>query len=117
MTAEALLCRMYLGWTLAPLRPIEPFGATYVYVDLAGSDTSSEVTLAVDWDDELIDTHEAAVATGVPDVVEVDEPAVAVGAAQLALDADHDVAEVHHAWILNENLDLQRLGQIGRAHV
>jgi len=26
---------------------------------------------------------------------------------------DHDVAEVHHAWILNENLDLQRLGLAG----
>ncbi len=26
---------------------------------------------------------------------------------------DHDVAEVHHAWVLNENLDLQRLGLAG----
>lgn len=36
--------------TLAPLRPIEPLGATYVYVDLTGADASSEVTLAVDWE-------------------------------------------------------------------
>jgi bacillithiol biosynthesis cysteine-adding enzyme BshC len=26
---------------------------------------------------------------------------------------DHDVAEVHHAWMLNENFDLQRLGLAG----
>ena len=26
---------------------------------------------------------------------------------------DHDLAEVHHAWLLNENLDLQRLGLAG----
>ena len=26
---------------------------------------------------------------------------------------DHDVAEVHHAWVLNDNFDLQRLGLAG----
>lgn len=26
---------------------------------------------------------------------------------------DHDVAEAHHAWLLNENLDLQRIGLAG----
>ncbi|MBM3989871.1 MAG: bacillithiol biosynthesis cysteine-adding enzyme BshC [Planctomycetes bacterium] len=26
---------------------------------------------------------------------------------------DHDIAELHHAWVLNENLDLQRLGLAG----
>ena len=26
---------------------------------------------------------------------------------------DHDVAEVHHAWLLNDNLDLQRVGLAG----
>ncbi len=26
---------------------------------------------------------------------------------------DHDIAEAHHAWLLNENLDLQRLGLAG----
>ena len=26
---------------------------------------------------------------------------------------DHDVAEVHHAWLVNENLDLQRVGLAG----
>src|SRR5439155_22538453 len=26
---------------------------------------------------------------------------------------DHDLAEVHHSWLLNENLDLQRVGLSG----
>jgi len=36
--------------TLRPLRPIEPLGATYVYVDLTGVSDTAEITFVVDWE-------------------------------------------------------------------
>lgn len=35
---------------LAPLRPIEALGATYIWVDLAGATDQSELTMKVDWE-------------------------------------------------------------------
>lgn len=35
---------------LAPLRPIEALGATYLWVDLAGAADQSELTMVVDWE-------------------------------------------------------------------
>lgn len=36
--------------TLKPLRPIEPLGATYLYIDLAGTSDKSELTFVIDWE-------------------------------------------------------------------
>ncbi|NUP05153.1 MAG: hypothetical protein HOW73_03730 [Polyangiaceae bacterium] len=36
--------------TFKPLRPIEPLGATYLYIDLAGTNAESEITFVVDWE-------------------------------------------------------------------
>jgi hypothetical protein len=36
--------------SLRPLRPIEPLGATYVYIDLEGAPDDGEVTFVIDWE-------------------------------------------------------------------
>lgn len=38
---------------LAPLRPIESLGATYLFVDLTGAATGSELTFVADWEEPV----------------------------------------------------------------